>query len=255
MADQNDKKLNMMERFRDLPDDLQNAVFSPNTADAILAVGKKAGIAIDKIGELADETGLVMLGLTPPGEFIRNLTKRLEVDPEKAKAIAEEINQKIFQPVRESLKRVHGLGERPPSSNKPPGSSKPGFETAKKPGFFPPGGAEKKPLPTREEIKMPPPPAPNPPEKIIPPELKTPELPPPEIATKVKAIFDEIENKKTRKNISGIPPIFAKNIPLSDNLFKKDELEADLEKKLSEAKPQQNNYQQKSADPYREPIE
>jgi len=218
MANQNTKTANVMERFRDLPEDLQKAIFSPNTADAILAAGKNSGIAIDKIGELADETGLVMLGITPPGEFIRNLTRRLELDPEKAKAVAEEINQKIFQPVRESLKKVHGLGEAPKAPTQP-------------------DATKQKPLPTRSDIT----------EKIIPPEIET----------KVKAIFDEIERKKSHKYAPEIPPIFAKNIPsfaeTTEGKPLKDELEADLEKKLSEAKLQQNNYQ-KIADPYREPI-
>ncbi len=71
------------------------------------------------------------------------------------------------------------------------------------------------------------------------------------LGIKVKAIFDEIERKKSRKYAPEIPPIFAKNIPLSENIDQKDGLEADLEKKLSEAP--QNNYQ-KNIDPYREPI-
>ena len=210
-----------MEKFRDLPEDLQKAVFSPDTADTILAVGKKAGIAIDKIGELADETGLVMLGLTPPGEFIKNLARRLNVDPEKAKSIAEEINQQIFQPVRESLKKVHGLGAPP----------------TEKPSAIQASGAPKaelrKPLPTRD---------------IVPPELKTPELPPPappETTPKTPST-----TSPPKRDAMLIPPIFAKNIPSVE----KDALEADLEKKLSEARPPQNNYQ-KSADPYREQIE
>ncbi len=172
-----------MERFRDLPEDLQKAMFSPDTADAILAVGKKFGLQIDQTGELADETGLVMLGVTPPGEFIRNLARRLELDPEKAKAVAEEINQKIFQPVRESLKKVHGLGAQPPTTTSPqtpypqtPFPLRKGQGGRKEVNSLPPyeGGREglgvkpKKPLPTRNDIT----------EKIIPPELKMPELSP-----------------------------------------------------------------------------
>lgn len=226
------KQKNIIERYRDLPEDLQQALISSNTSDAVMAVGKKIGLAVDKIGELADETGLVMLGITPPGEFIRNLTRRLEVDPAKAKAIAEEVNQTIFQPLRESLKKIHGLGAQP----------------AEKPSAIQAGVALKtesrKPLPTRSEIT----------EKIIPPELKTPELPPaqPEITPKTPTT--------TSGEVSTlIPPIFAKNIPAENQGIQaskplKDDLEADLEKKLSEARPQENNYQ-KSADPYREQVE
>src|SRR3990167_2108635 len=164
----------ILEKYDALPDDLKTALFSSAVTNNILGTGRKYGLHVDKIGELADETGLVMLGITPPGEFIRNLTRRLELDPEKAKAVAEEINQKIFQPVRESLKKVHGLGEAPKAPTQP-------------------DATKQKPLPTRSDIT----------EKIIQPEIET----------KVKAIFDEIERKKSHKYAPEIPPIFAKNIP------------------------------------------
>ena len=134
-----------MERYRDLPEDIQQALFSSATSDAILAIGKKNELAIDKIGELVDETGLVMLGITPPSDYVKNLVNRLSVPQEKAKAIAEEINQKVFQPVRESLKKIHGIGSAP--------SSTLGVESPKTPSVF--SGAVK-PLPKREDIAAPP---------------------------------------------------------------------------------------------------
>src|SRR3989344_5085641 len=105
MADQKD----ILERVSELPDDLRKALFARTTTDTIQSIGKNAGLPIDKIGELADETGRVMLGFTSPSDYVKNLVSRLGAPQEKARAIAEEINQKIFQPVRESLKKIHGL--------------------------------------------------------------------------------------------------------------------------------------------------
>lgn len=97
------------ERFRSLPEDLQTAFTSSEVTDAIIGIGKKHNLLVDKIGRLGDETGSVMLGLTPPKDYIKNLISKLGVDQAKAKEIAEEINQNVFQPIRESLKKIHGL--------------------------------------------------------------------------------------------------------------------------------------------------
>ena len=239
MADQKTNK-DILEIVSELPKDLRDAYFSPATTEAIKETGKNNGLTIDKIGELAHETGLVMIGITPPGEYIKNLTGRLGVAPEKAKAVAEEINQKVFQPVRESLKKIHGLGA-PPSTL--------GVETPKTPSVFP--GAkpippaqkplpalesQPKPLPKREEIKMPP--------KLAPP----PNLP--------------VETKS-------IPSIFVKNIPSSSTLgveapktpsvfprTESEKLKSELEgalNKENQKPPPAGGYQSK--DPYREPTE
>lgn len=100
----------LKEIFAGLPEDVKDAVFSVDSSKVIQEIGEKKELTVDKIGELADEVGLVMFGLTHPKDFIANLSKRLEVDRTKAKEIAEEINTRLFSKIRESLKKVHGLG-------------------------------------------------------------------------------------------------------------------------------------------------
>ena len=97
------------QRYDDLPEDLKDAIFSVDTTSLVNMIGKKHGLAIDKIGDLANETGMVMLGVTHPNEFIANLAERLDVDKEKARAIAQEINEQIFKKVRESLRKIHNM--------------------------------------------------------------------------------------------------------------------------------------------------
>jgi len=104
----NDK---VLKKFNELPEDLKDALFADEVSSSILEIGKSHGLMLDKVGELSDETGLVMLGITPTSDFIKNLSERLGVAKEKAKAIAEDINQKVFQQVRASLRKVHGLPE------------------------------------------------------------------------------------------------------------------------------------------------
>lgn len=103
------KMQEIMRRYDELPENVQKALFATSTSDAIFEIGKKYGLIIEKMGELADETGLVMLGMTKPSEFIRNLERRLGIETVKAKEIAQDINQKVFSPIRDSLKKIHGI--------------------------------------------------------------------------------------------------------------------------------------------------
>lgn len=97
------------ERLQKLPQVLQEAMFSPDIATKMFALGKKQGLTIDKIGFMAEETGYVILGLTKPQEFAGVLQKRLETDAEKARTIASEINREVFYPLREALKQTHNI--------------------------------------------------------------------------------------------------------------------------------------------------
>lgn len=106
-----DNEQDILKNYQSLPPDLREAIFSFENARAIEEIGKKYELYIDKIGELGNESSRVMLGLTHPKDFIANLSKRLGVDMEKAKEIAKDVNEQIFVKVRESLKKLHKIGE------------------------------------------------------------------------------------------------------------------------------------------------
>ncbi len=101
----------LLEKLADLPSDIQTAVGSVSSVDILNSIAKKFALTIDRLGELADETWLVMLGVTHPTEFIGNLEKRLGIERAKASQIAGEINEQIFLPIRESLKKIHAEKE------------------------------------------------------------------------------------------------------------------------------------------------
>ena len=92
-----------MERFESLPDDLKIALTSEEVDASIQSVAKKHFLHIDQTGELADETGLVMLGLTKTDEYISNLKERLGVPQQKASEIAKDIDEKVLRPIKASL--------------------------------------------------------------------------------------------------------------------------------------------------------
>src|SRR3989344_4653764 len=184
------KKEEIMQRYLELPEDVQNALFAKETSDAIVEIGKKHGLTIDKVGELADETGLVMLGIVPPAAFIKNLVRRLGVEQEKARAIAEDTNQKVFSPVRESLKKIHGIQ---PETVKPP-----------TPPIAPTIFTETKPT-TQSEVKIPI-------QKMAPPPIKAPESKPPEnLPPEIRTM--ESDRKKIPADQAELPSIFVRKIP------------------------------------------
>jgi len=103
-----------------LPQDNQEAYFGEETADAIRQVALDNKITAGKIGILADETGLLMLGFTHPGEFIPHLAERLQIDKESAARIGQDVNVKVFQKIRDSLKQIHGGGTKETPAATPP---------------------------------------------------------------------------------------------------------------------------------------
>ena len=98
--------------YAELPEDLKDAIFGLEMNEIVERIGREnQSIEIEKIGDLANETGMVMLGVTHPNDFIGNLADRLEVDKEKARTIAQEINEQIFKKVRDSLRKIHNMRE------------------------------------------------------------------------------------------------------------------------------------------------
>lgn len=94
-------------RFKALPEDVQEALTAVASVDTIFVIGKKHGLMVDQIGKMADEIWKVMLGLANPKDFIRNLASVLSIDSLKASAIASDVNAQMFQPVRESLRKIY----------------------------------------------------------------------------------------------------------------------------------------------------
>ena len=98
-----------MDKYRELPPDVREAIFSVDSADIIQSIAKKNNLTVDKMSELADEIGLLMLGNTEPKDFISNISRRLGVDKKTARDITAEVNDRIFTKIRESLKKIHNI--------------------------------------------------------------------------------------------------------------------------------------------------
>ena len=93
------------DRLEELPEDTRKAVQSADVDKKIQEIGAKNALHLDQIGNLGDETYMVMLGFTDPAEFAENIAKELNVPKEKAEAIAKDIGTALFIPIRESMQQ------------------------------------------------------------------------------------------------------------------------------------------------------
>lgn len=146
-------KEQLKEKFEKLPADIKKVLLTDDIGVKAQLIGRDIGITPEQSLDTEDEAIAVLMGTSHPKDFIRNIQSKIGVDQEKAKAIAEKVNDEIFQPVRESLKVVHNIKDEEapavPSAPKPPTPPVPGSSTVPevRPSVFPeiivprPGGA------------------------------------------------------------------------------------------------------------------
>ena len=92
--------------FEKAPMIIREALFAEETAEKIKKIGDKHSLHIDQIGQLASETGFVILGLETSDHFISNIESQLAIERSVAEQIATDVNKEIFLKIRESLKQM-----------------------------------------------------------------------------------------------------------------------------------------------------
>lgn len=169
-------------RYQKLPQALKDAMFSAAVSDKVYAAGLRSGLNLQQIGSTAEETALLILGLTHPKDFIKNLADRLGTDMENARALARELNSEVFAPLREAMKSTHGTDpeedmrlDAPAAAHPPPPASS---REDRAPWVRPPSPPRQPPPPPPQVQKptpvppLPPPPPPQRESKIPPIDLR-----------------------------------------------------------------------------------
>ena len=93
--------------YQSLPENLQDVILAPETIDQYIAVAKKFGLTDLQRKELGIQSGLLLMGITQPQQFIIALTEKLALPKEKTTLITQDLNRDIFNAVKDSLKEVH----------------------------------------------------------------------------------------------------------------------------------------------------
>ena len=94
----------IQEQFEKLPQSVQEAVSSPEVHENLIEISKKHDLHIDQEGQLVDQVGLVMLGLSPSKDFVSNFSKAANIDQKTASEIATDINSQIFSRIKSSMR-------------------------------------------------------------------------------------------------------------------------------------------------------
>src|SRR3989344_6048228 len=97
----------LYERREKLPEEVRKLVASVTLSNVLKELEEKYKLHIDQLGVIADEINYTLLGLTPAHEFVDKLTKELKgTSSEIIQGVAKDIDEKIFQSIKESLKKL-----------------------------------------------------------------------------------------------------------------------------------------------------
>lgn len=96
-----------LKRWGTLPDILKESIFSAYNAEILWRVCGNQHLSEDKIDKIAIITGDVLMGFLHPEDFAQEIHETLNINIEIAKAIAIEIDRKIFSPLKKELEKVY----------------------------------------------------------------------------------------------------------------------------------------------------
>lgn len=218
----------VQQRLSELPEEIRLAVQSADLDRKIQAIGQKHKLHIDQIGNLEDETLLVMLGFADPTEFMDQLVERASVTPVQASLISADVAHDIFMPIRESMRLWAERRKSMKDTDSAPAPTAPASSVV---------------MPSSKPVETPPAPVairtPAPAAPIVPPVAQTPAA-----APKPAPDLHAADAMLSQKQVS--TPASATAAPLAAPAA------APAPQKPAPSPAQPQNYK---ADPYREPVE
>ena len=90
-----------------LPPELKQAIYSIDYPEKLQQIVKNNKLMIDQAGKLEAETTLVMAGVEPLDNYVKNLVVNLGLSNIQASSVAHDVNELIFKNIRESLKKIN----------------------------------------------------------------------------------------------------------------------------------------------------
>jgi len=100
-------------KYFQLPQDIQDMFFTVETADKVREVSLSNRLTDIQIWHFSYIVGLILLGELHIAEFVKTIQKDCGLAEEPARQLARDINQKIFLPLKDSLKKIHNIPEWP----------------------------------------------------------------------------------------------------------------------------------------------
>lgn len=97
------------ERFWQIPEDLQDAAIDEKRKAVVLAIGKEHGVREENIWILDLLVFNILLAVDPIKGFAQRIASQAQVATPIAQKIADQINENVFRPVRDSLIKIHEI--------------------------------------------------------------------------------------------------------------------------------------------------
>src|SRR3990167_605366 len=111
-AEQNDDEKGFREkmqaRFLQLPKALQDAITSADVEKKLRALSETHKLHLDQWQKLENEVMLALLGFQPVENLEANIKNEVGIAEEEAKALAGDIADTIFEPIRAELEKELG---------------------------------------------------------------------------------------------------------------------------------------------------
>ncbi len=95
--------------YENLPQELKDALFAEETGNYIYEICQRNETE-EKLEEIVDCVGQVLVGVLPPENFQTALEKDIGLEKETAKKVAQETNRFIFYPVKSALEGLYKIG-------------------------------------------------------------------------------------------------------------------------------------------------
>ena len=118
-----------------LPREIRGLLSDPETTERIEAIGAKHGLTEMECGFLVSITGKLLRGIIPPTEFVKEVEKNIDVSRDKSMLIAQDLNRSLFNDIKDSLKRLHGMGGKSQAPVAPVGTVPAQFQRLTLDGF------------------------------------------------------------------------------------------------------------------------
>lgn len=96
--------------FYSLPKEIQDIVVAYSTTEKLYEIGQTHKLHIDQIGVMNDVAFDVMMGITSTKNMVAELAKELQIPELEASKIAFDVDEQIFKPIKEIMKKVYGDG-------------------------------------------------------------------------------------------------------------------------------------------------
>jgi hypothetical protein len=97
----------LFDRWDTLPDSLRDAIFDEPTTDFIWKTSEDEHISDDQIYTISKLVGYVFMGFLHPEDLGEEIKERLNIDMRIAQAIQDDLNKRIFAPLRPDLDKVY----------------------------------------------------------------------------------------------------------------------------------------------------